>query len=252
MVGFSKKEYFHIAVSSLFLSFAFTFNKWGDKTFSVSSGIKNLLLFLILIGVFILVREFGRKIVAKRYEALVEYRIWFIKRIGFQKHSELKTQIPIGIILSLLVALISLGRVFFCAVGTFIVSRTLVSRLGYKRANLMEYEIAKIALAGPIVSLLLAVVLKLFVNFTDYNLIELVKINVYLAFFNMLPLPGLDGFKVFFGSRYLYNFGLVFIGVAGFLLFHLSVLLTLILALLLAVILLILFYVLEVSPSLKP
>ncbi len=69
-------------------------------------------------------------------------------------------------------------------------------------------DIALVSLAGPLTNILLAVIsaliLKLFVfiPFLNNNILsaifgEIVVINLYLAIFNLLPIPPLDGSKIF-------------------------------------------------------
>lgn len=65
-------------------------------------------------------------------------------------------------------------------------------------------DAALIALAGPVSNLLLAVMCAVFVRFLtpgllDHLLISLLRINVFLAIFNLLPIHPLDGFKVVAG-----------------------------------------------------
>ena len=62
---------------------------------------------------------------------------------------------------------------------------------------------AIISLAGPVSNLLLALIISLIVRFLPLNNISilflsiLVQMNVVLAIFNLLPLPPLDGSKIF-------------------------------------------------------
>ena len=62
---------------------------------------------------------------------------------------------------------------------------------------------AIISLAGPVSNLILALIISLLVKFLPLNNISilflsiLVQINVVLAVFNLLPLPPLDGSKIF-------------------------------------------------------
>jgi len=62
---------------------------------------------------------------------------------------------------------------------------------------------AIISLAGPISNLILALIISLIVRFLPLNNISilflsiLVQMNVVLAIFNLLPLPPLDGSKIF-------------------------------------------------------
>ena len=62
---------------------------------------------------------------------------------------------------------------------------------------------AIISLAGPVSNLILALIISLLVKFLPLNNISilflsiLIQINVVLAVFNLLPLPPLDGSKIF-------------------------------------------------------
>jgi Zn-dependent protease len=60
-----------------------------------------------------------------------------------------------------------------------------------------------IALAGPVSNLILATIFSLLANFIPQNFIllsfvfTLIQINIILAVFNLLPIPPLDGSKIF-------------------------------------------------------
>lgn len=87
----------------------------------------------------------------------------------------------------------------------------------YNPYNLRDqrYGDAKVALAGPLSNLLIALIfglmLRFFSGFIPPSAIELIvliiQMNLVLAIFNLLPIPPLDGSKVLFGSlpyRYRY------------------------------------------------
>ena len=81
-------------------------------------------------------------------------------------------------------------------------------RLGFFRYGLNYFGQAMVALAGPLFTLMLIIALKtLGVFFPDNALIEkAVMFNVVYLITSMLPVPPLDGSKIFFGSRMLYAF----------------------------------------------
>lgn len=63
-------------------------------------------------------------------------------------------------------------------------------------------DVALVALAGPLTNILLAIIAGilfkiLLVPFLSYLFIKIVTLNLLLAIFNMLPIPPLDGSKVF-------------------------------------------------------
>jgi len=61
-------------------------------------------------------------------------------------------------------------------------------------------DYALISLAGPASNLILATILSVFLKTTSASIvIPIIILNVYLAIFNLLPLPPLDGSKILLG-----------------------------------------------------
>ncbi len=205
---------------------------------------QNFIGITIIVAASLLVRELGHKIVARSYDCSTEYRIWGIKRIGFAEKAKLPkkilgfkiSSIPLGIILPLLFAFASRGKIPFAITGTFIIAVNTLYRVGRKYIRLTELEEAKIALAGPIASILFAIFLKFLSIIFSINLDVAIKINLVLAIFNMLPIPNIDGGRIFFGSKGMYIFNLVFILACWLLLQTVGLTLTIVLALLFAAI----------------
>ncbi len=123
-----------------------------------------------------------------------------------------------GIILPLIFAFISRGKVFFAAVGSFTIITKTTHRVGRKYTRLTELEEGKIALAGPLASIAFAIVLKFLSSILSVDLSVAITINLSIAAFNMIPLPKLDGGRIFFGNKGMYLFNLIFILICVFLL----------------------------------
>ena len=102
----------------------------------------------------------------------------------------------------------------------------------YNPANLRDrhYGSLKVGIAGPLANLVIALILGLFLRFfSGYFLVSplanpfflgllglIVYINIFLALFNLLPFPPLDGSKIFmdlFPSQRRFIEGLGFIGI---------------------------------------
>lgn len=69
-----------------------------------------------------------------------------------------------------------------------------------------ERDSALIALAGPASNIVLAILFALLLyipslSFIDYIIALLIRININLALFNLLPVPPLDGSKIFLKSN---------------------------------------------------
>ena len=122
---------------------------------------------------------------------------------------------PLGIIIPLLVSFLSDGGLYFVAILSSAVIIDPLYRLGRHYTHLSDFEEAKIAVSGPISNILLAVLIKIF-NIAPLK--DLTFVCSVIAISYMLPLPGLDGLKVFFGSKLLYIFSVIFILTTAFLL----------------------------------
>ncbi|MFQ5712359.1 MAG: site-2 protease family protein [Candidatus Geothermarchaeales archaeon] len=136
---------------------------------------------LLTVGVAFIFHELAHKYIAQRYGCWAEFRLW-----------------SWGLLLALLMAFVSRGRILFAAPGAVYIV-PLVRRLGWDfdfglRGN------GLISLSGPLINVFLAVFFSIFRGLGGFiGLIGSMgyMINLWLAMFNMLPFPPLDGSKVF-------------------------------------------------------
>lgn len=239
---FGRKEVNHLLISALILGFVFGFDD-GKETFNLFFWLFNFLVVAVIAGLSIFGREFVKKVVAKRKNCVAEYEIWWIKRFGFGRGAKfervgLKRGIPLFSVIAVLISFVSLGRVFFCAVGKTDVTSVKAHRVGRKFIDVTNYEEAVILFSGIVFNLLMALIFNM-INIYPLNLFFIV--NMWLVVFNMLPIPPLDGGKIFFNSILIYIFGLAFI-VLGFGLKDLNIIFNIILSVLIAFVLLVIFY----------
>jgi len=208
----------------------------------------NFLKILVIVAFSVFLHDFAHDMLAKKYGFISEYRIWGIKRFGFGREvfpkkinlfgKEITVQaFPIGAVLCVLVTLFSNGRLFFTAVSSYGLVIKKAHRLGKRFIEVTDFEEAKIALAGPMANILLAIIFKIFNSSGIFD--DVIFINSVMPIFDMLPFPGLDGAKVFWGSRPLYVFSFLFILAAAISLRFLSAIPALLLALAVAVLFLI-------------
>jgi len=171
------------------------------------SFLKSLNLFLeSLASIFlVLVLNVGSKKVTAYYlESEIEIRPWQIQRFGFKPKQELKNPFPMGVFLPLILSAITFGNFYWMASLIFEI-KPKISRAAkhhglYSYSEITERHIGLIAAAGIFVNLLFAVV-GYFAGFPFFA-----KLNIYFAFFNMLPISDLDGNKIFFGNLVLWSF----------------------------------------------
>jgi Zn-dependent protease len=179
---------------------------WAVLTIGVSyryvtglaGGMTNDLQFVAAAGVatataFIL-HEMGHKFVAIRYGFVAHFQIWIW-----------------GLALTLITAVLSGGAFLFGAPGAvYIAPAAALGAYGYYSSNQKEkdplQENMLISAAGPIVNLMFALLfligyeLSTTLNFTAIVAFFGLELNVGLGSFNMLPIPPLDGSKIFRNS----------------------------------------------------
>lgn len=221
---YTKKEITYLLIVTVILAFVFGFND-NRETFEISYWLANFAKMLVIVGLSVFVHDFAHDIAAKKYGFISEYRLWGIKKFRlFGKDKFPRTyslfgrkitvsSFPIGILIALLVTLLSNGRLFFTAISSYGLMVKRSYRLGKRFVEVTDFEEAKIALAGPMANVLVAILFGAFNGsgiFTD-----IILINSLMPVFDMLPLPGLDGFKVFAGSKAMYVFTfLLVLGIA--------------------------------------
>lgn len=180
--GFSWIEVQHLIISWLVIGLAFSI------AISRPININHLwpfigifMISLLTIGVGFIGHELTHKFVAQRYGCLAEFRMW-----------------PLGLMLALFFALF-LGVVFAAPGAVYIMPISF--GLGSVITN---RENGIISLSGPLANVLLAII---FFTLTFYEglLYEIgfmgFFINLFLAAFNMIPFPPMDGYKVFVWNK---------------------------------------------------
>ena len=209
---FTKKEILIILVVSVILAFSISLvETWNLFLYSL------LAVFLV-----ILINIFGKKVVSYYLDSEVEVKIWEVERYGFRPGQNFRKPFPAGAVLPLV------SKIFLFPLGSFVWMASLVfdvkpkiyravKRHGlYSFSEMSESHIGRIAIAGIVANLFFALIGYL-IGFDEFA-----KINLYYAFFNMLPISELDGNKIFFGSFLAWAVlaTIILIAVAGVVLIH--------------------------------
>ena len=155
----------------------------------------------------------AKKIAGYYFDSEIEIKLWEIKRYGIvgalskgRRHpsKEFKRPFPAGVFVPIIVALFSFGYIKWMASLVFDVKAKVhraAKRHGlWSFSEMTEYHIGLIAAAGIFINLTLAIIGYL-INQPEFS-----KLNIYFAFFNMIPWSEFDGNKIFFGSRVLWYF----------------------------------------------
>ena len=177
---FSKIELRDILISMLVLTLAFTILYRSGSIlyfFEVKTGSETLayvglfaMCFVLVIFSFLL-HEFGHKFTAQRAGLWSEYRMF-----------------PVGLVITLVSSFLGF---LFASPGAV-----------YIRGNMDDRTNGKVSIAGPIVNIILAAVgiagcLAFNYSAMVVPMLLLANLNAFLAVFNLLPIPPLDGSKIF-------------------------------------------------------
>jgi len=174
MKVFTNEELRNIIVSILVMSvifwvFVFSFPDYNG--FFIS---------LIIVFFSFFLHEMGHKFAARRLGCMATYKIW-------------PTGLLIGII-TIFFGLMGIGIVFI-ALGFVEIMPYSFGRWGFKVVRLTPKDFGLIALAGVGINVLFAIFFKMFPGMWMFE--KLSYFNGLFALFNLLPIPPLDGSKIF-------------------------------------------------------
>lgn len=190
---FSKTEIRDIFISIVVLSIAFTLLFRSGSIFDffelrLGEGMGYVGLFgmcLLLVVMSFLFHEFGHKFMAQKYGLWSEFRMW-----------------PIGLVLTLVTSLIGF---LFASPGAVMIAGNMDKKMN-----------GMVSIAGPAVNIVLCVIGIigwLATNGTDFVIFfyMLTSLNAWLAIFNLIPVPPLDGSKIIYWNLIVWG---VAIGIA--------------------------------------
>jgi Zn-dependent protease len=177
-MNFSRKEIRDIVISTLVLAFAFSF-----------PSISKMPEVFLVVGIAFLFHELiGHKFMAQRLGAAAEYRAW-----------------PTGLLLAILISIATFGKYTFAAPGAVVFSSIVRGRFAFTVHKLSTKDVGKIGLAGPVINIILGAVSLAGLFITGIGLLgSAAYINFFLALFNLLPIPPLDGEKVFSWNKWIW------------------------------------------------
>ncbi|MBN2421526.1 hypothetical protein JXB27_04575 [Candidatus Woesearchaeota archaeon] len=205
---FSKNEWRDIFITIFVISFIFSFTNWGVDKFDAVYGISNLILVFVLVSIAMFGKLFVQKKLANKFGFETEFKPWIF-----------------GMILGLFISFISNGKFIFLALGVVTYAVIEHTRLGH-RHQLSFNTMAWISILGIFVNVALAAIFRILSeSFFREIMMKAADINLWIAFFGILPIPlirfGADswwklidsseGLFILYTSRWTYVFAFAFI-----------------------------------------
>jgi len=164
-----------LIISAVVLAFVFAYSGIGN----IAGMLDEFLIALFAVSLGFILHELSHRFVAKRSKCHAEYRLW-----------------KQGLLLAIALALITNGGFVFAAPGAVMIY-PLIDLWGH-RAQITKKAAAVISIAGPLMNTILGIGF-IAANFIYPHIIFSLaaQINIWLALFNMIPFPPLDGSKIF-------------------------------------------------------
>ncbi|MBU5557646.1 MAG: site-2 protease family protein [Candidatus Aenigmatarchaeota archaeon] len=169
-MNFSRIELRDLAISAIVLGFAL-------------GGFEGFFQALLIVAIVFLSHEvLGHKLVAQHYGCFAEYRMW-----------------PMGLMLALITSFFGF---IFAAPGAVYISPVTKQRFAFTVVHLTRREHGLISIAGPALNIAMGIVMLAASIVWPIALFMLAaRFSAFLAIFNLLPIPPLDGQKVLEWSK---------------------------------------------------
>ena len=166
---FSIEEIKDLLISIAVLTLVFSFKPFP----TVGIDYQMLPQYAIAVIIVFMLHQLVHKFVAMKFGCITIYKIW-----------------PNGIFFGLILMLIGIP---FAAPGVIMIYPYFFGRWGYKVKRMTTTETGLIGLSGPATNILFAII---FTFFSGKFFNTLTLVSAWIAFFNLLPVPPLDGSKV--------------------------------------------------------
>lgn len=205
--SFSRDELIGLFFSIIIVGFIFSFRDWGTESFSFSSGLGHLLQACLVAIITFFGRVSFQKIIALSWGYKAEFRVWWT-----------------GIIISVVIAFISLGRLPLVLIGGIVTTFMVRQRLGEYRYGYSFHQNALISFFGIVANLILALFFALGLYYfpKNYFLTKGLWMNLVMSLCSLLPLTQNEGLGIFFGSRSFYFLSVVMVLIIGLLLISMT------------------------------
>ena len=202
--GFTPLEARSLAIAILVTAFVFSFKEWGyGSAFDFKIGLFNYFNAVLIVALSFLVHISMQRVWSLGTGFRLEWKMW-----------------SFGLLFALIMSFLTNGFIWLIIPGGIILHHMGGHRLGWFRYDINYWALGLIAALGPIASIILVMVFKAIGVFVSNSLIDkLIIFNIAYALYSLLPIPPLDGSRIFYGSRMFYVFLTSFVIIVSLLLF---------------------------------
>jgi len=204
---FQKDELSGFLITVFVVAFIFSFTDWGTDKFDVVVGISNLSVAVFIVAISIFVHHAVQRLVALWYGFRAEHILWWQ-----------------GLTVSSLLAIFSNGKIKLLPGSALMIHHLPIHRLGAYRYGPGLKAFSTISALGPFANLVFSTIVRVIGDvFFPNNVffLKLYSFNLLFAAYNLLPIPPLDGSRIFYESRLMYVF--VFCAILGYVILDLVV-----------------------------
>lgn len=186
---FGAEELGGIVAAMLMAAFIFSFRDWGGAEFNLVTGLKHFISVLFVAALAFFFRISCQKLYGLSQGYKAKFKVWWI-----------------GLVVSLILAFLSLGWITLVLAGGIVSSFLVRQRLGEYRYGFSYTQNAVLGIWGIIGNLIMAMLMAVGFYFfpESYFFQKGILLNIVMAFCALLPLPSLEGLAIFFGSRLIY------------------------------------------------
>jgi len=182
--GFDRKELEDIAISTALLAFIFSYDGYRQIFNLGSDTLYMYLIYLAIIALAFIPHELAHKFTAIKYGCQARYQIWWK-----------------GLKFALILAIITNGNFVIAAPGAVMIYSMQKDMFGRVHSTITPKENAYISIAGPAANLAVAIIMLSMSGILTIGGFDLAGsigyVSCFLALFNLLPIPPLDGSKIF-------------------------------------------------------
>ncbi len=190
--GFTPLEARSLAIAVLVTAFVFSFKEWGyGSAFDFKIGFFNYFNAILIVALSFLVHISMQRIWALGTGFRLEWKMW-----------------SFGLLFALIMAFLTNGAIWWLVLpGGIILHHMAGHRLGWFRYDINYWALGLTTATGVIASVVLVIIFKALSVFVSNSLIDkLIIFNIAYALCSLLPIPPLDGSRIFYGSRMFYVF----------------------------------------------